>query len=121
MNKYDIIATIARERRVETICRNIAKREATRPEVQDLCQEVYEILLGKSEATIVDAWDNGWINFLLVRILQNQFSAKLKDSPWRREFYRYSVRCVSIDGYEGEDTADTSLTFRADKLCEDMR
>ena len=68
----EIIDQLARERRVETMLANIAKRPVSGT-LEDLCQMVYLILLEYDDAKIEDLWEHGQINFFIARILLNQY------------------------------------------------
>ena len=79
----EIIEQLAREKRVETMLANIAKKPVSGT-MEDLCQMVYLILLEYDDAKIMDLWDNGQINFFLARILLNQYRST--NSPFYKLF-----------------------------------
>ena len=90
----EIIDQLARERRVETMLANIAKRPVSGT-LEDLCQMVYLILLEYDEGKIVDLWENGQINFFLARILLNQYRST--NSPFYKLFRKYESKCQDIE------------------------
>lgn len=94
MTKREIIEVLARERRVETMLENIAKKPVAGT-LEDLCQMVYLILLEYDEAKIVDLWDNGQINFFIARILLNQY--KSTNSPFYKLFRKYESKATDIE------------------------
>ena len=89
----EIIDQLARERRVETMLANIAKRPVSGT-LEDLCQMVYLILLEYDEGKIVDLWENGQINFFLARILLNQYRST--NSPFYKLFRKYESKATDI-------------------------
>lgn len=93
MTKRDIIETLGKERRVEHLVENIAHRELC-PVLEDLCQMVYLILLEYDEDKIQDLWDNGEINFFIVRIILNQYRSK--NSPFFAQWRKFQNRSLSI-------------------------
>ena len=89
-----IIDQLARERRVETMLANIAKKPVTGT-LEDLCQMVYLILLEYEDAKIEDLWENGQMNFFIARILLNQY--KSTNSPFYKLFRKYESKCQDIE------------------------
>lgn len=102
MTKYEIIGTLATERKVERICDNICK--CSRPEISDLAQIVYEALLRKDEQTIVAAWNEGWLDFYIVRIIRNQWETD--HSTFRDLFTKYSRKASGIETARDEAADD---------------
>ena len=90
----EIIDQLAREKRVETMLANIAKRPVSGT-LEDLCQMVYLILLEYDGAKIEDLWENGQINFFIARILLNQY--KSSNSPFYKLFRKYESKCQDIE------------------------
>lgn len=93
VKKEKIIETLAKEKRVEALVENIA-RQALTPELKDLCQMVYLILLEYDEAKLRDLWENGQINFFLVRIIINQYRSS--NSPFHSLYRKFQERSVTI-------------------------
>lgn len=90
----EIIEQLARERRVETMLANIAKRPVS-GNLEDLCQMVYLILLEYDGTKIEDLWENGQINFFIARILLNQY--KSSNSPFYKLFRKYESKAQDIE------------------------
>ena len=75
VTKFQICDRIARERRVETMVENIARRHLD-DDLRDLVQIVYLIILEYDEDKIVELWDLGQINYFIVRVIKNQYFYK---------------------------------------------
>lgn len=90
----EIIDQLARERRVETMLANIAKKPVS-GNLEDLCQMVYLILLEYDGTKIEDLWENGQINFFIARILLNQY--KSSNSPFYKLFRKYESKAQDIE------------------------
>lgn len=88
MDRSQIVAQIARERRVETMVENIAKSPLT-ADLKDLSQMVYLALLEYDEAKIQDLWEHGQINFFIARIIINQYRSS--NSPFYKLFRKFSA------------------------------
>ena len=88
VDKSEIVAQIARERRVETMVENIAKSPLT-ADLKDLSQMVYLALLEYDEGKIVDLWEHGQINFFIARIIINQYRSA--NSPFYKLFRKFSA------------------------------
>lgn len=105
MTRSEIVETVARERRVETMLRNIAKTPLT-ADLQDLCQMVYVILLEFDEEKIVDLWEKGEINFFIARVLMNQYQSV--KSPFFNTYRKRQRRQVPLeDNMEISDERDS--------------
>ena len=87
MTRQEIVERVAREQRVETILRNIAKQPVT-GDLEDLCQMVYIILL---------EFDEDKINFFIARILMNQYQSV--KSPFFATYRKRQRKQVSIEDY----------------------
>lgn len=84
--KERIVDTLAKGRVVEAMVANIAKQDLS-PELKDLCQDIYIILLTYDEAKIVDLWENGEMRFFIARIIINQFRSS--NSPFHKTYRKY--------------------------------
>jgi len=91
-----MVEQMARERRVETMVENIARRSLT-PELKDLAQMVYLILLEYDEDKLADLWENGQMNFFIARIIINQYRSA--NSPFFKLFRKYGLKAEDIDQY----------------------
>ena len=92
----EIVERIAKERRVETILRNIAKTPLT-ADLQDLCQMAYVTLLEFDEDKVVELWERGEMNFFIARILMNQYQSVR--SPFFRIYRKRQRMQVPIEEY----------------------
>lgn len=86
--KVEIIETLARERRVETMVENIAHQSLS-SDLKDLCQMVYVILLEYEEKKLQDLWEHNQMNFFLARIIVNQYRSS--NSPFHFLFRKYRL------------------------------
>lgn len=89
-----MVAKIAQERRVETMVENIAKTPLT-PDLKDLSQMVYLILLEYDESKLRDLWDHGQMNFFIARIILNQYRST--NSPFYKLFRKYARKAEEIE------------------------
>lgn len=96
MTRREIVEQLAREQRVETMLRNIAKTPIT-ADLQDLCQIVYLTLLTFDESKIVDLWEKEQINFFIARILMNQYQSV--KSPFYALYRKRQRKQVPIEDY----------------------
>ncbi|MGN0191081.1 MAG: hypothetical protein ACI39U_05440 [Candidatus Cryptobacteroides sp.] len=105
--KWEIVRQLARERVVETMVMNIARQKLT-PDLKDLSQMVYEILLDYDEDKIQDLWEHRQIRFFIARIIINQFRSS--NSPFHTLYRKYQ-RMLN---------EDVSITRDADKMVFDV-
>ena len=105
-DKETIIEILAKERRVEALVENNAHHSLT-ADLKDLCQMVYLILLEYDESKLQDLWENGQINFFLVRIILNQYRSS--NSPFHAIFRKYQERSLSIGDGISIDALDKLL------------
>lgn len=94
MTKNEIIGKLAEDRLAERIVAFYCRGVSDRPELADLCQMSYVALLAMDEERIQRAHAEGWLPFLLRRIIINQF--KTNHSPWRDLFRRYGLRNLEL-------------------------
>lgn len=94
MTRFEIVETLARQQRVETFIRNVARTSRLAPDLQDLAQMVYLALLTYDEDKIVDLWESDAIDFFIARIILNQYRSR--DSPWRDIFHRHGIHYIDI-------------------------
>lgn len=79
MNRTDIVETLAREHKVETMIKNIAHQELS-ADLKDLSQMVYLILLEYDETKLQDLWEHNQMDFFIARIIVNQYRSS--NSPF---------------------------------------
>jgi hypothetical protein len=100
MEKNQIITEIARKQIVESMVKNIAHQSLT-PDLKDLCQMVYLILLEYDEQKLQDLWQNNQMPYFLARIIINQFRSS--NSPFHTIFRKFQEKSVDITGMDWED------------------
>lgn len=98
--KTDIVIALSTDKVVEKMVQNIAHQSLS-PELKDLCQMVYLILLEYDESKLQDLWENHQMNFFLARIIINQFRSS--NSPFHMTFRRFQERSVDITGMDWND------------------
>ena len=100
VSKTDIVIALSTDKVVEKMVQNIAHQTLS-PELKDLCQMVYLILLEYDESKLQDLWENHQMNFFLARIIINQFRSS--NSPFHMTFRRFQEKSVDITGMDWED------------------
>lgn len=96
MSVREIVDILARRRAVENMVQNIARSSLT-PELKDLCQMVYQILLEYDEGKIRDLWEHNQLGFFIVRIIINQYRSR--HSTFYALYRRFSCKAVGIEEY----------------------
>ena len=104
MDKMTIIKSLAEEKRVEALVKNIAHQPLT-ADLKDLCQMVYMILLEYDEGKLQDLWENDQMNFFLARIILNQYRSS--NSPFHTIFRKFQEMSVYMG--VGADINDAAL------------
>lgn len=100
MNKWEIIDTLARCRMVERLIENIARQPLT-PDLKDLSQMVYVILLEYDEAKIIELWHAGEMTFFIARIILNQYRSVT--STFYYQVRQYVRKASDITGKDWQD------------------
>lgn len=94
----EIVEALAREKRVEALCENVCRRRG----LDDLAQLVYMYLLDSPDALLSDLYENGQINFYIVRMIKNQyFKPRTK---YYNEIVKFAARSVAISYKDYEKT-----------------
>lgn len=86
MGKAEIVDTLARGRRVETMIEKIAHQSLS-ADLRDLAQMVYIILLEYNEDKLTDLWEHHQMDFFLARIIVNQFRSN--NSPFQKQIRKF--------------------------------
>ena len=86
MDVREIIGDMARKKEVERMVENIARSSIT-PDLQDLCQMVYVILLEYDPEKIADLNDHGEMPFFVARVILNQYRSN--NSPFYYQIRRF--------------------------------
>ena len=100
MTKVEIVTQMASSRMVEAMVANIAHQRLS-PELKDLCQMIYLILLEYDEEKLIDLWKNNQMKFFLARIIVNQFRSSY--SPYHISFRKFQEMAVDITGFDWND------------------
>lgn len=100
MNKIEVVELLAKEQRVEYLVQVICK--VTSPILADLAQMIYLALLEYDDDKIVEIYEQGQINFFLVRIIKNQWLSTT--SPFYHLMRKFSRRSNEMATYN--ETAD---------------
>lgn len=97
----DIVEALANERRVEQLTEAVTRRPLD-ADLSDLVQMVYCLLLGYPDARLEEADEDGWMNFLLVRLIKNLLKPH---SAWSAQIRRFRERTVELKviDYSGDD------------------
>lgn len=98
----EIVEALAREKRVEQICANVCKRPASA--LTDLVQTLYAYLLTMPAPLLQDLYENGQVNFYIVRMVKNQFYSR--NSRYYRENIDFAARSTALR-YKDYEKADT--------------
>lgn len=96
----EIVDILAREKRVETICENVCRRRG----LDDLAQLVYTYLLECPDALLSDLYENGQINFYIVRMVKNQYYRPR--TRYYNEIVKFAARSVALSYKDYEKTED---------------
>lgn len=88
MTKYEVVDIISRDHLVEKIVYKLlpaSKNPFDCPE--DLIQDVYLLLIEKSDKLIVDLYERGELAYYLLRVARNQLLSK--NSPYYQKYIRF--------------------------------
>ena len=99
-----VVAKLAKEKVVETICSRIAGVTELPPSLQDLSQDVYLTLLKYDAEKIVDLAQTDAIRFFIARILLNQY--RTDNSKYERTFRKFYKRNVLIGVFNDDIQPD---------------
>lgn len=96
----EIIDRMARDRFVEQVVENIARRRIT-ADLADLCQMTYLFLLETDDEKIADLWTKSQMGFYVACIIRKQLLAS--SSQFLRAYRKFSSRTVPLEGHDRED------------------
>ena len=99
-----VVAKLAKEKVVETICSRIAGVTELQPSLQDLSQDVYLTLLKYDAEKIVDLAQTDAIRFFIARIILNQY--RTDNSKYERTFRKFYKRNVLIGVFNDDIQPD---------------
>ena len=100
MGREEIITEIASRQMIETMVKNIAHSQMT-PDLKDLIQMTYLVLLEYDEKKIVDLWENNQISFFIARIIINQYRSSY--SPYYMTIRKFQEMSTDITGMDWID------------------
>lgn len=100
MDKGGIIEALAKGRVVEMLIENIAHQPLT-PDLKDLSQMIYVILLEYDADKIVELWNAGEMNFFIARIVLNQYRSTT--STFHYQIRQYVQKAADITGKDWEN------------------
>lgn len=96
MDKAQIIETLAQDKKLLTIAKNIAGSSGLE---MDLYQHTFEALLNMSEAKLLKAYNGGYLQHFTVKIMALSF--KSKKSPFAMKYrhfeHRYNIEDLDIE------------------------
>ena len=101
MTKYEVIDIIAKEHIVERIVNKLlssSKNPFDCPE--DLIQDVYLLLIEKSDKLIVDLYERGELGYYILKVVRNQLL-----SVNSKYYYTY----IKLGAYSDEITQATNI------------
>jgi len=100
MDRNGIVDALARQRRVETVVANLARRDLDAA-LKDLSQIIYLHLLTMDETKLRDLWDTGDIQFYIVRVAKLQmYGHRTSYDTQVRSFSARSVQLNEDASYE---------------------
>lgn len=103
MTRNEIVEALAQDRRVEQICGMITHLAPGSSDLKDLAQHIYLVLLEYREDMLQDLWEHGEINFLIVRLVLNNFRSS--KSRFHYLFRVFRERSVPITGLDFPDNS----------------
>lgn len=101
MTKREIIDELSKERKVEELVRNIVGKNNKRPEIDDLVQMIYLILLEYDDKKIVEMYEKKQLIFFITRIILNQFNSS--NSPFHYIYRKWSKDNTDIANLKEKD------------------
>lgn len=104
MEAREIVEQLGRERRVEEICRRVTHLPADSPDLQDLSQMIYLVLLEYDREKLCDLWEHGEVNFLIVRLAVNNFRSS--NSRYHYLIRVFRERAVDINDLTSNEQRD---------------
>lgn len=105
MEVAEIVEGLARARIVERIIANVSGfRPPLPPDLQDLTQMVYEVILTYDSEKIKEMNERGMLQFFVARVVVNQFRSSR--SPYHLIYRRYSLIFKSNEGGEVQEDED---------------
>lgn len=107
MTKAQIVERLAREQAIEKMCKKTAHLKTLTPDLQDLAQQVYVILLEYDEEKFVDLYERGALDYFIARIIVNQYRSTL--SPFYFLFRRFAKMSCQLNPEEHDKDSQEEL------------
>lgn len=85
LSKYEIVEKLAKEKKIEKFIQNTAKTSA--PELDDLAQDIYIILLQMEEEKLVNLFNSNELDFWIARVILNQYFSNT--SPFYTKYKKF--------------------------------
>jgi len=116
MTKYEIVEELAKKGHIERMVHNAAKTSA--PELDDLSQEIYEILLNMDEDKLIDLYEKGrQLDYWIARIIMNQYISD--SSPFHYRYRKFRNMTEGLREIHNEITDEvTWMQEVSRKKCE---
>lgn len=101
MTKYEIINTLAKEKKIEKFINNTAKTSA--PELDDLAQDIYVYLLEYDDEKIIGMYERNELDFFIARMIVNQYIST--SSPF---YTKYKKLLNNSEELKNKNIADST-------------
>ena len=101
IDKRAIVEDLAKRKVVETMVQNIARRSVATPELQDLSQMVYLVILEYDTDKIEDLYLNDELGFFIARIIINQYRSNT--SPFFYQLKKFNSNAAPLEGHDQPD------------------
>lgn len=101
IDKRAIVDDLAKRKVVETMVQNIARRSVATPELQDLAQMVYLVILEYDTDKIEDLYLNDELGFFIARVILNQYRSNT--SPFYYQLKKFNSNAAPLEGHDRPD------------------
>lgn len=96
MTKNEVIEELSKEGIVEKIVYKLLSSSKNRFDCpDDLIQDIYLLLLEKSDKLIIDLYNKGELGFYLLKVARNQLLSQ--NSPYYTQYIKFSDRSDGIE------------------------
>ena len=102
MTKYQIINTLAKEKKIEKFINNTAKTSA--PELDDLAQDIYVYLLEYDDEKICGMYERNELDFFIARMIVNQYIST--SSPFYTKYKKFLNNSEELKNKNIADSTD---------------
>ena len=91
--RHTVAAALAKARRVERLVEKITGRPLD-ADTKDLSQIIYTYILEYAPDKIADLWENGQMDYFLIRVIRNQYYGE--KSRYYRQIRSFRTKTVVI-------------------------